>query len=349
MYRNAIRKLISWKNKENRKPLLLKGARQVGKTWLMKEFGRQEFKKTAYVSFFNNTRLKRVFDNDFDIERILMNLNIESRTEITPKDTLIILDEIQEAPKALEALKYFCENAPEYPIIAAGSLLGVALHSGISFPVGKVNEFSLYPMSFPEFLSAMGEDGLAQLLWQKDYGFTDDFTDKYLFWLKNYMYVGGMPEVVSFFADHKNYEGVREIQNSIVAQYKDDFGKHISPTELSRINMVWDSIPMQLTKENRKFFFGQIKKGARASDFEQAIQWLSDSGLVHRVYKVNKPAMPLSAYKEFNTYKLFMVDVGLLGAISGLDTSAIIEGNSVFVEFKGALICTSAVTCRNRL
>lgn len=337
MQRFAIEQLVEWKNRQNRKPLIIKGARQVGKTWLMKEFGRLYFKKVAYVTFYNNKRMKSLFEEDYDINRILMNINIEAKTEVTPEDTLIIFDEIQEAPRALEALKYFCENAPEYAIVAAGSLLGVALHKNISFPVGKVDMLDMYPLSFREFLCAMGETQLEQLLRDKNYTLINDCSGKFIFWLKNYYYVGGMPEVVNFFADHKDYIEVRRLQNAILTQYEDDFGKHTEKNELVRIRLLWNSIPMQLAKENKKFFFGQIKKGARLKDFEMAIEWLSDCGLITKVYKVNNPAVPLKAYIDFTAFKLFMLDVGLLGAMSELDAESILEGNDIFKEFKGAL------------
>lgn len=336
MQRFLMDDLVKWKEKENRKPLILKGARQVGKTWLMKEFGREYFKKTAYVSFYNNQRMKKVFDEDYDIERIIMNINIEANTEVTPEDTLIILDEIQEAPRALEALKYFCENASEYAVVAAGSLLGVAIHAGISYPVGKVDTLELYPMNYREFLCAVGQEQLAKLLIQKN-RYVSDFREKYIFWLKNYYYVGGMPEVVKFYSEHKDYAEVRNIQHEILEQYENDFGKHTPANELPRIRMVWNSIPMQLAKENKKFFFGKIKEGARAKEFELSIEWLQDCGLITKVYKVNKPAMPLKAYIDFSSFKLYLLDVGLLGALSELDAESILEGNSIFTEFKGAL------------
>ncbi|MBQ8813404.1 MAG: ATP-binding protein [Lachnospiraceae bacterium] len=337
MNRHAMQQLIDWKNKPNRKPLILKGARQVGKTWLMKEFGRTQFSKVAYVTFYNNQRMKKVFDDDYDINRIIMNINIETRVEVTPGDTLIILDEIQEAPRAIESLKYFCENAPEYAVIAAGSLLGVAIHRGVSFPVGKVDSLELHPMSFKEFLEAMGETTLAYLLDRNDSQLIRDSQDKYTFWLKNYYYVGGMPEAVAFFSEHKDYTEVRNIQKSLLAQYENDFGKHIETSELARIRMVWNSIPMQLAKENKKFFFGQIKTGARMKDYEIAIEWLLDCGLIKKVYRVSKPAVPLKAYIDFSAFKLYLLDVGLLGALSELDAASILEGNEIFTEFKGAL------------
>lgn len=332
-----MQQLMEWKDKPNRKPLILKGARQVGKTWLMKEFGKQYFSKVAYVTFYNNQRMKRVFDDDYDIDRIIMNINIEAKVEVTPDDTLIIFDEIQEAPRALESLKYFCENAPEYAVVAAGSLLGVAIHKGVSYPVGKVDSLELHPMSFREFLEAMQEEQLASLISSKNHAMMSDFSSKYIFWLKNYYYVGGMPEIVQYFAEHKDYQEVRRMQKAILDQYEDDFGKHATNAELARIRMVWNSIPMQLAKENKKFFFGQIKTGARMKDFEVAIEWLLDCGLITKVYRVNKPAMPLKAYIDFAAFKLFLLDVGLLGALSELDAESILEGNEIFVEFKGAL------------
>lgn len=337
MKRYAMVELAAWKDRPNRKPLILKGARQVGKTWLMREFGKQYFSKVAYVTFYNNQRMKRVFDDDYDIERILMNVNIETKVEVTPGDTLIIFDEIQEAPRALESLKYFCENAPEYAIVAAGSLLGVAIHEGVSFPVGKVDTLDLHPLSFREFLEAMGEAPLAEVIASANYQLMADNSARYIHWLKNYYYVGGMPEVVAYFAEHKDYQEVRRLQNAILEQYEDDFGKHATSASLARIRMVWNAIPMQLAKENKKFFFGQIKKGARLKDFEIAIEWLLDCGLITKVNRVNKPAVPLKAYIDFSAFKLFLLDVGLLGAMSELDAESILEGSDIFVEFKGAL------------
>lgn len=337
MQRFAMDDLLKWKERASRKPLVIMGARQVGKTWLMKEFGKKYYEKTAYISFYNNRRMKDVFDVDFDIERIIMNLNIESGVTITPGNTLIILDEIQNVPKVLESLKYFCEEAPEYHVVAAGSLLGVAIHEGISYPVGKVDMLDLYPLNFREFLCAMGEEALSDALNTKDYPLIDIFSEKYLFWLKNYYYTGGMPAVVEAFRVEKDYAEVRRIQSEIVRQYEGDFGKHIDAKTLPRIRMVWDSIPMQLAKENKKFFFGQIKKGARSTDFEIAIQWLLDCGLVYKVNRVNEPHMPLKAYMNMSAYKLFMLDVGLLGALSELPAETILEGNDIFIGFKGAL------------
>ena len=337
MYRTAMDALLQWKEKINRKPLIIMGARQVGKTWLMKEFGKTHYEKTAYISFYNNKRMDDVFQADFDIKRILMNLNIESGVTITPGDTLIILDEIQDSPKVLESLKYFCEEAPQYHVVAAGSLLGVTIHEGVSYPVGKVDLLDLYPLNFREFLYAMDEQSLADALATKDYALIDNFSEKYLFWLKNYYYVGGMPAVVDEFRQNRDYAEVRQIQNDIVRQYEGDFGKHVDARTLPRIRLVWDSVPLQLAKENKKFFFGQIKKGARSSEYEIAIHWLVHCGLIYKVNRVNEPNMPLKAYKSMNAYKLFVLDVGLLGAMSELEAESILEGNDIFIEFKGAL------------
>ncbi len=337
MERFLISELEKWKHKKNRKPMVLMGARQVGKTWLMKTFGERNYKKVAYISFYNNQAMKNIFESDYDIKRIFPYLNIEVGFSITPEDTLIIFDEIQNAPKAFESLKYFYEEAPEYHIIVAGSLLGVALHQGVSYPVGKVDLLNLYPLSFREFLYAMDEKSLADALITKDYNLINNFSEKYIYHLKNYYFVGGMPEVVDSFRQNHDYNEVRNIQKNILSQYKGDFGKHASANEITKINMVWDSIPMQLAKENKKFFFGKIKEGARSSEFEIAIQWLTDSGLVHKVNRVTEPKLPLSAYKNFSIYKLFILDIGLLCAMSELDAKTILDENNLFVEFKGAL------------
>lgn len=337
MYREAIEKLKVWKDKEDRKPLILMGARQVGKTWLMKEFGRVAYKKVAYVSFFNNPQAAMLFESDYNIERLVLRLSIASGVTITPQDTLVIFDEIQEAPKALESLKAFCEDGKEYHIIAAGSLLGVAHHAGVSFPVGKVDLIHIQPLSYREFLRAIGEEQLASLLNTKDYSLIDSFSDRYLFWLRNYYYLGGMPEVVDSFRLRKDYREAREKQKAILAFYEADFGRHIKGKDLERTRLVWKAIPLQLAKENRKFFFGQIKKGTRSSEYEIAIQWLEDCGLIHKVYMVNEPHLPLGSYINLSSFKLFLVDVGLLGAMSNMPADAIINGNTAFVEFKGAM------------
>ena len=337
MYRSIIKKMVQWKDSKNRKPLVLWGARQTGKTWAMKEFGRSHFADVVYVSFFNNSKMAKIFEQDYDVRRILNALEIELHTKISPGRTLLIFDEIQSAPKVLESLKYFCEDCPEYAIVVAGSLLGVAIHEGISFPVGMVNELWLHPMSFSEFLIALGDERLAAYIENPENAEVNEFADLYRERLKQYYIVGGMPEVVKSFRDYHDYEACREIQNSILNQYEGDFGKHVQPKELPRIRMVWNSLPLQLAKENRKFFFGQIKKGARSKEFEIAIQWLQDCGLVHKVNMVSKPGMPLKAYEQLDYFKIYMLDVGLLAAKSELDVSSVLNGNRIFTEFKGAL------------
>ncbi len=337
MERYAMKQLEEWYNRKNRKPLILKGARQVGKTWLMKEFGRTHFKYTAYVNFDNNKNMANVFDGDYNIDRILLAINIETGVKIHPQETLIIFDEIQENPKAIASLKYFCEDAPEYAVIAAGSLLGVAIHKGVSFPVGKVDTLDLNPLSFREFLLAIGEEGLARLIDEVNIPLIESFREKYIDWLKKYYYIGGMPEVVSSFVAERDFTEVRRLQKRIIEMYEADFSKHTTANELPRIRMVWNSIPIQLAKENKKFFFGKIKEGARAKNFEIAIEWLLDCGLIKKVYNVSKPTMPLKAYTEFSAFKLYLLDVGLLAAMSELDAKSILDGNAIFIEFKGAL------------
>ena len=337
MKRYAMDKLVYWKNKRNRKPLILKGARQVGKTWLMKEFGKKCFKNTAYINFDSDVRMRRIFEEDYDIQRIIRMINIETGERIIPEETLIIFDEVQEAPRAISSLKYFCENAPEYAVVSAGSLLGVAIHEGVSFPVGKVESLNMYPMSFREFLTAMGEEALADIIEEKDYQALNTFSDKYINWLKLYYFVGGMPEAVNDYAECGDVTSVRDIQKQILELYENDFSKHTPNDELARIRMVWNSIPLQLAKENKKFFFGQIRKGARAKDFELAIEWLQDCGLAGKVYRVEKPGIPLKAYTDFSAFKIYLLDVGLLGAMSDLDARSILEKNELFTEFKGAL------------
>ena len=337
MERKAMESLVQWKSSKRRKPLIIKGARQTGKTWLMKEFGKRYFKYTAYINFDNNEYMRDVFDMDYNIERILMAVNIATGVKIVPEETLIIFDEIQENPRAIASLKYFCENAPEYPVIAAGSLLGVAIHKGVSFPVGKVDSIELSPLSFREFLCAVGEEGLETLISEQDFELMNAFREKYIDWLKKYYYIGGMPEVVQAFVENKDFAEVRYLQNKIIEMYENDFSKHTSENELPRIRMVWNSIPMQLAKENKKFFFGKIKEGARAKDFEIAIEWLQDCGLIKKVYNVSKPAVPLKAYIEFSAFKLYLLDVGLLGALSELDARTVLDGSAIFMEFKGAL------------
>lgn len=337
MERELFTKLERWMNKKNRKPLIIQGARQVGKTWIMKEFGARFYENTVYINFDNNKAMKDVFDLDFDLKRILSAIKIEYGKSFQAENTLIIFDEIQEAPKALASLKYFYENAPQYSIIAAGSLLGVALHQGTFFPVGKVDFLKLCPMSFNEFILAVGEKGLHEALRSQDYELINAYAGKYTDLLKKYYYVGGMPEVVQTYIDSDDLFEVREIQNNLLQYYEEDFSKHAPKEVVPRIMMVWNSIPSQLAKENRKFMYGALREGARAKDFELAIQWLEDAGLILKSYRVSKPDIPLIAYMEMNSFKMFMFDVGLLTAKVGLSARLLLEGSRIFEEFKGAL------------
>ena len=337
MNRHAIKRLEHWKDAKGRKPMIIRGARQVGKTWLMKEFGRMRFAKTAYVNFENNDRAKAIFEMDFDIARMILALSAETGVEIQAEDTLLIFDEIQEAPKALTSLKYFYENAPQYCIVAAGSLLGVAIHHGTSFPVGKVDFMDLYPLSYTEFLEALGEERFAKLLAAGDTEMMRVFKSKFIERLKEYYFVGGMPEAVLTFVEKKNYQSVRVIQKNLLNYYQQDFSKHAQTNLIPRLNLVWNSIPGQLAKENRKYIYGQVREGARAKDFELAIQWLLDCGLIHKVHRVSKPQLPLKAYMELDTFKMFLLDVGLLAAMGDLSEKVILEGSRIFTEFKGAL------------
>ena len=337
MERLLFSELEKWKNKKKRKPLIIQGARQVGKTWIMKEFGKRSFDNVVYINFDNNERMKNVFDCDYDISRIISALKIEHGKNFVAENTLLIFDEIQEVPKALTSLKYFCENAPEYAIVAAGSLLGVAMHQGTSFPVGKVDFLHLYPLNFYEFLLAIGETGLADLLDKQDYELINSFSSKYTDLLRKYYYVGGMPEVVQCYVDTDDMQEVRNIQKELLIYYENDFSKHAPKETVPRIQMVWNSIPAQLAKENRKFIYGIVREGARAKDFELAIQWLEDCGLIHKCYRVAKPRMPLISYMEMSSFKLFMLDVGLLTAKGNLSPRILLEGNRIFEEFKGAL------------
>ena len=337
MYRYAMENLCEWKNKKNRKPLIIEGARQVGKTWLMKEFGKQEYTNTVYINFDSNSRMAELFSADLDITRILREIEIYTGKKINSEDTLIIFDEVQEVPKALSSLKYFYEDAPEYHVICAGSLLGIALHGGTSFPVGKVEFMKLFPMSFREFLTATGKEQYVELLEQKDHQMISSFKQIYIDALKEYYYVGGMPEAVLSYSQAHDLEDVRNIQNMILAAYEQDFSKHAPVSIVPKIRMVWNSIPSQLAKENRKFIYGLLRKGARAKDYETAIMWLIDCGLIHKVSRITTPNLPLKAYEDLKAFKLYLVDIGLLGALAGLKQSALLDGNDMFVEFKGAL------------
>ncbi len=337
MYRYAIERLYQWKQSKYRRPLIIEGARQVGKTWLMKEFGRQAYEDMVYINFDSNQQMAELFSVDLNVERILLGLELYSGKKIAADKTLLIFDEVQEVPKALSSLKYFYENASQYHIICAGSLLGIALHQGTSFPVGKVDFLKLFPLSFMEFLMAVGQERFAELLTKKDTAMISTFKQTYMDALKQYYFVGGMPEAVQSFAEDKDFNEVRKIQKRILDSYEQDFSKHAPNEIVPKIRMVWNSIPSQLAKENKKFVYGLVREGGRAKDYETAIMWLSDCGLVHKVSRVNGAGFPLKAYEDLKAFKLFLVDVGLLGCMSGLHQKTLLESNELFVEFKGAL------------
>ena len=337
MYRIAMEKLYKWKEGKRRKPLIIEGARQVGKTWLMKEFGSKAYADTVYINFDSNSRMAELFAADLNVDRLVMGIELYAGRKIIPDSTLLIFDEVQEVPRALASLKYFYEDAPQYHIICAGSLLGIALHEGTSFPVGKVDFLSLYPLSFREFLMATAGERFAELLDQRDFQMVTAFKQTYIDALKQYYFVGGMPEAVQSFAEEKDFNEVREIQRRILAAYEQDFSKHAPIEIVPKIRMVWNSIPSQLAKENKKFIYGLVREGGRAKDYETAIMWLCDCGLVHRVSRVNAAGIPLKAYEDLRAFKLFIVDVGLLGCMTGLRQRTLLDGNDLFAEFKGAL------------
>jgi len=337
MKRKAYEGLLKWKSNKSRKPLLIKGARQVGKTWLMKEFGKNEYESVAYINFEKSTQLADLFEADFDIPRILRSIQLITGIIPQPGETLIIFDEIQSVKRGLLSLKYFFEDAPEYHIIAAGSLLGLSIHKDDSFPVGKVDFLELYPLSFEEFTLAMEKKSLLDALHGQEWELVKAFKSNYTELLKQYYYTGGMPEVVRSFIQNNDYNEVREIQNSILESYNNDFSKHPPLEIVPRIKLIWNAIPSQLAKENRKFIYGAVKSGGRAKEFEVAIMWLEDAGLIHKISRVSNASLPLNGFADIGAFKLFMVDVGLLGAKSGLDAKTIIEGNSIFGQYKGAL------------
>lgn len=336
MNRYAEQQLLEWKNSLMRKPLLIMGARQVGKTWLMQEFGRKHYKEVAFVSFDSNENMRLAFSGGYDVQRLLLLIQAETGCQLTPGETLIIFDEIQECPPALTSLKYFCENAREHHIVAAGSLLGLQVHEGTGFPVGKVDMMNLYPMTFCEFLEAMGQRNLVQLLESRDWELVKVFASRFSDLLKQYYFVGGMPEAVAAFAQTKNFAEVRRVHQALLDGYRRDFTKHAPAEVAPRISMVWNSIPGQLSRENKKFICKDVAPGLRMRDVEYALQWLVDAGLVHTVSRVTKPAFPPAAYRD-RVFKLFFVDVGLLGAMADLQAKTIVEGNAIFTEFKGAL------------
>ena len=337
MERALFNKLTAWKVSKIRKPLIIQGARQVGKTWLIKTFGTKEFQQVIYLNFESSDRLKNMFVADFNIQRIISVIEIESNQKIDSPNCLLIFDEIQEAEKGLTALKYFYEQAPEYFIIAAGSLLGISMQKNNSFPVGKVDFLQLFPMSFIEFLDNSGDAMLAKQLMNKNWAVLETFHEKLVEKLRLYYFIGGMPEVIADYINNKNLETVRAIQKKIIIGYENDFAKHAPNEIVPKIKMVWQSLISQLSKENRKFIYGQIKKGARAKDFEAAINWLADAGLILKVNRIEKPTLPLNAYADFDAFKLFLLDIGLLNAIGNMDQKILLEKNNILTEFKGAL------------
>lgn len=339
MYRKLIEDLKKWKISPHRKPLILQGARQTGKTWIMKEFGKTEYKNTAYLFCQENPVLENLFNAPFDKERLLNGFQLLCGFKIEPSETLIIIDEIQDIPKAITALKFFYEQAPEYHIICAGSLLGVSLHEGISFPVGKVNFLNLYPLSFSEFLIANGREQHASLINSKNpdselvKSFSQDFTE----YLRYYFFIGGMPEVVAAWTETKDFNEVRRVQKELLKTYENDVSKHTSEETANKIRQIWDSLPSQLAKENKKFLYSVVKESARAREYENAINWLKNAGLITKVYRTNKPGIPLKAYEDLEAFKIFIIDTGLLCSMTNLSAKVLLEGNKLFTEFKGAL------------
>lgn len=337
MERTAIKELQEWKAKAYRKPLIVEGARQVGKTWLVKEFARRNYRQLAYVNFEEMKILRNLFEQDFDIPRILTAIGAVTGVTCSEGDTLIFLDEIQAAPHAVTSLKYFAENAPGYHVIAAGSLLGIELHRGESFPVGKVDFLTLHPMSFVEFVMAMGEENLSEVLMAGDWNMMAMLSPKFQELLRYYYFVGGMPEAVLSFSRNRDWKEVRALQTAILSSYQRDMSKHAPSEIVPRIVDLWKSLPAQLSKENRKFVYGVVREGARAREYEIALQWLQDAGLIYKVCNVKAPRLPLVSYEDRAAFKIFVLDVGLLGAMSSLKPTTIVAGNSIFTEFKGAL------------
>ena len=336
MKRKIYKQLLKWKRNVDRKPLMLLGARQVGKTWIMQHFGEKEYKNVAYINCEVDPRMKQLFELDNNIYRILITIQAITGVRITPADTLIILDEIQEIPRGLHSLKYFCEKAPEYHVMVAGSLLGVTLGKGESFPVGKVDMLTMYPMDYEEFLDATGNEGWIELLHSKDWGLIDIMKPKMTELLRQYYFVGGMPGVVSKFIENTDLQQVRTLQRDILEAYRRDISKHTSAAESTRIREVLDSLPSQLARENKKFIYGAVRKGSRAKDFELAIQWLVDAGIVYKVSRIKEPKMPLKFYEDMDVFKLFLLDCGLLACMTDASADQMLIGDNVFTEFKGA-------------
>ena len=337
MERFLMEQLANWKESSRRKPLILNGARQVGKTWLLQEFARRHFDSMAYVSLDSNETARNLFEADLDITRIIRDLSVLTGVAIEPENTLVILDEIQSAPKAITSLKYFCENAPEYAVAAAGSLLGISATEGTGYPVGKVNTLDLYPLSFREFLDATGNHMLHELIDTGDEASLNAFSEKLVSLLRHYYVVGGMPAIVDSFAQGESLSNIRSMQGQLLEDYLRDFTKHAPMRIYPKMLEAWNSIPEHLAQENKKFVFGHIRQGARGKDYEETLIWLSQAGLIYRVPRVTKPGIPLAAYSDNKSFKVFLVDIGLLGAMSGLDPTSVLNGNAAFTEFKGAL------------
>ena len=336
MKRDIYNKLLQWKNDSNRKPLIITGARQVGKTWIMREFGKNEYANVVYINCDNEKRIETLLSEDYNIDRILLGLQAISGVNIKSDKTLIIFDEIQQIPRGLHLLKYFYEENPEYHVMVAGSLLGITLNQGVSFPVGKVDIMEMNPMNFNEFLEAMGQEQLLKVLNTNDWKLIDSLSTKYIELLRQYYYVGGMPEAVYSYCKDKNLAQVRNIQNNILKAYRNDISKHATKSESVKIGQVLDSLPSQLSKENKKFIYGVIKTGARASEYELAIQWLIDAGIVHKVNRIKEAKMPLKFYEDISAFKLFLLDMGLFACMCDVPASEMLVGNNVFVEYKGA-------------
>lgn len=335
MERSIYSSLKKWKESPTRKPLILQGARQVGKTYILKEFGAREYSEVVYINCDDNNDMQNMFV-DYDVDRIIRSMSAISGVSIKPSTTLLILDEIQEVERGLASLKYFCEKAPEYHVAVAGSLLGITLHEGTSFPVGKVDMLYMYPMDFEEFLLAMGKEQLVELLRNNSWAALTPLRGMLTELLRQYYFVGGMPEAVKTYVERGDIWEVRSIHSKIIDAYRNDMSKHVPKQQVQRINMVWNSIPSQLARDNKKFIYGALRKGARANDFEIAIQWLVDSGLVHKVHRISKPVVPLKFYEDMSSFKLFLLDCGLLGALSETPPEQILIGDNVFEEYKGA-------------
>lgn len=335
MERSIYSSLKKWKDSPTRKPLILQGARQVGKTYILKEFGAREYSEVVYINCDDNNDMQNMFV-DYDVDRIIRSLSAISGISIKPSTTLLILDEIQEVERGLASLKYFCEKASEYHVAVAGSLLGITLHEGTSFPVGKVDMLYMYPMDFEEFLLAMGKNQLVELLRNNSWAALTPLRGMLTELLRQYYFVGGMPEAVKTYVERGDIWEVRSIHSKIIDAYRNDMSKHAPKQQVQRINMVWNSIPSQLARDNKKFIYGALRKGARANDFEIAIQWLVDSGLVHKVHRISKPVVPLKFYEDMASFKLFLLDCGLLGALSETPPEQMLIGDNVFEEYKGA-------------